>query len=304
MPLQVSGRYFPHYKSETQLITPHTLTVKKGWSTIRHIHPTLFEILLVLDGSLTSTLGTEEIEQNKGDILVISPMQLHGFSADATNEVSMFFIHIYTDDEELLKWFETANEGFFPSGHHLNERLTPLLNRLMVILGERNSAHTAVFLLLYTIMDELMTYFSSNGEPGRSLHYSELTYRIARAVQSFVLQQPGENTDPEATDWLESISRGIGISRRHCHRVFKQAFGMSPRAYLMILKQQEAMHLLANTSEPIESIAYKIGYENVQSFTRQFSYWTGCSPGAFRKKQEKDTRHLISLTNSANSPFH
>lgn len=66
----------------------------------------------------------------------------------------------------------------------------------------------------------------------------------------------------------------------------------------------EAMHLLANTNDSIESIAYKTGYENVQSFTRQFSYWTGCFPGAFRKKQEKGALHWGSLVKDEPPPFH
>lgn len=51
----------------------------------------------------------------------------------------------------------------------------------------------------------------------------------------------------------------------------------------MVLKQQEAVHMLMSSTESIERIAHRVGYENVQSFSQQFTAWVGCTPGNFRK---------------------
>ncbi|MNF15010.1 DNA-binding transcriptional regulator AraC [compost metagenome] len=63
----------------------------------------------------------------------------------------------------------------------------------------------------------------------------------------------------------------------------------------MILKRQEAMQMLVSSSESIESIAHRIGYENVQSFSRQFVAWTGYTPGTFRKNHQDEVLHLTPL---------
>jgi AraC-like DNA-binding protein len=70
---------------------------------------------------------------------------------------------------------------------------------------------------------------------------------------------------------------------------------MSPREYLTILRQQEAMQLLINTEETIEQIAYRIGFGNVQSFIRQFYKWTGLTPGAFRRQEINTHMYLTPL---------
>ncbi|MNW07559.1 Helix-turn-helix domain protein [compost metagenome] len=67
---------------------------------------------------------------------------------------------------------------------------------------------------------------------------------------------------------------------------------MSPRQYLMILKQQEAMQMLGSTNDTIEAIAYRLGYVNVQSFSRQFAAWVGCTPGGFRKNKPESVNFL------------
>lgn len=45
--------------------------------------------------------------------------------------------------------------------------------------------------------------------------------------------------------------------------------------------------MLTNTKDSADLIAYRIGYENTQSFIRQFTKWTGKTPGAFGKKYQE-----------------
>jgi AraC-like DNA-binding protein len=70
---------------------------------------------------------------------------------------------------------------------------------------------------------------------------------------------------------------------------------MSPLDYLFVLRQQEAMHLLLSGGDSLERIAHRIGYDNVQSFIRQFAKWTGLTPGAFRKSRKDELVYLTPL---------
>ena len=70
---------------------------------------------------------------------------------------------------------------------------------------------------------------------------------------------------------------------------------MSPRQYLAVLRQQEAMQLLLHGAGSVEQIALRIGYDNAQSFIRQFVKWTGMTPGAFRKQKGGDITYLTPL---------
>jgi len=154
---------------------------------------------------------------------------------------------------------------------------------------------------VYTILDEMEQYFSVQHDIGPLSFDAELSNQVAKEIQALVLRNSeeavaGVTTDKDAnSDWLEEISRKLGVSRRHCHRLFRQAFGIPPREYLMVLKQQEAMQMLVTSSDSIERIAHKIGYENVQSFSRQFTAWAGCTPSTFRKNNLNERHHLVPI---------
>lgn len=45
----------------------------------------------------------------------------------------------------------------------------------------------------------------------------------------------------------------------------------------------------------MEEIAFRIGYDNVQSFVRQFSKWTGLTPGRFRKERSDELSYLTPI---------
>ena len=44
---------------------------------------------------------------------------------------------------------------------------------------------------------------------------------------------------------------------------------------------------LIETSDSIESIATRLGYEDASNFRRAFKAWEGCSPGSFRERQRR-----------------
>ncbi|WP_055108541.1 helix-turn-helix domain-containing protein [Paenibacillus ihumii] len=279
-------KLFPHLRSEAVLFAPHTKTVDSGWICGRHIHHMMFELMLVLEGAHTAVLGTTEYEQRAGDLILVSPMQVHDYQARQTGKVSFFTVHVQIENPEFLQLIATANKGFYPQGHPLNEAVVPVLLHFMDIFYEQPEAKLSLFSKLYAILEQIQNHLSADNRHTSPVQTSELPSRIALEIQNLVLNggKPADMGEPAAPgDWLEGISRRLGISRRHCHRVFRQAYGMPPRDYFMVLKQQEAVHMLMTSNESIERIAHRIGYENVQSFSRQFTAWVGCTPGNFRR---------------------
>ncbi|GIP21323.1 AraC family transcriptional regulator [Paenibacillus sp. J22TS3] len=286
-------RWFPHIRSEICIYSTHTRTVPGGWTCGRHVHHMLFEINLVLDGTQTAIAGSTEHEQHAGDLMLISPMQMHDYQIRGSENTTFFVVHFQVDDPVFHKLFEMNNKGLYAKGHPLNTLLVPLVMNLMKALFEDSKSTSRLFLHLFTLITELQSYFNQEGQGKELALHSELSYLIAKEIETRVLSST--SSDQPGGDWLESISHNLGVSRRHCHRIFKQFYGMSPREYLMILKRQEAMQMLVSSTETIERIAHRIGYENVQSFSRQFVSWIGCTPGAFRKNHQDDVLHLTPL---------
>lgn len=284
---------YPNMKYEMYLYGMQTVHVEQGWTCQRHLHPLMLEINLVLKGCQSAVVHSRSYEQQAGDLLLIPPMQLHEYAAVHSADLRYLVLHVQISDPALLALLAQTDEVFFPAGHELNTRLKPLLDELLRLLLEAAS-RIGVFAKLLEIMGELERYGGSRPSALAPSPAEALAYRIAREIDRLIL--PADDSEPPfKANWLETIAREQGISRRHCARIFQQVYRMPPREYLSILRRQEAMQRLAEGSEPLEAIGSRIGFENVQSFIRQFTKWTGTTPGAYRKRQRNSVAFLTPL---------
>lgn len=83
--------------------------------------------------------------------------------------------------------------------------------------------------------------------------------------------------------WNEELKK-IGLSERRAVEIFKETYGMTPKAYMDSLRLQEAKRLLSQTDLKIIDIAASVGFGGLSTFNRFFKEKTGCTPMAYRKK--------------------
>ncbi len=82
---------------------------------------------------------------------------------------------------------------------------------------------------------------------------------------------------------LNKLAEIACLSPYHWHRIYQAMRGETPAAAVKRLRLHRAAGYLAQTSMPIEEIADKSGYPNLQSFTRIFSSVYGMPPAQYRK---------------------
>ncbi len=88
--------------------------------------------------------------------------------------------------------------------------------------------------------------------------------------------------NPEKRWSLDTLARGVGMSRsRFAHR-FQNVIGCAPMSYLSNLRLQRAMNLLTDTTTPVQVVASQVGYQSPAAFSRAFSDRYGCSPRQIR----------------------
>jgi len=85
-------------------------------------------------------------------------------------------------------------------------------------------------------------------------------------------------------EWVDFKELAIenGISYSYFRKSFKTFTGVSPHNYFLDLKVIESKKLLLNTSLNISEIAYGLGFNSIQYFSRLFKQRTGVSPLQFR----------------------
>ena len=83
---------------------------------------------------------------------------------------------------------------------------------------------------------------------------------------------------------LADLAQKTCLSPKYFSRFFRKHAGMGYNEYKIKLKMEEAKSLLNKTSCNINQVSDKLGYENTESFIRQFKKLTGRTPVEYRVK--------------------
>ncbi|MDW2601531.1 helix-turn-helix domain-containing protein [Enterobacter hormaechei] len=91
---------------------------------------------------------------------------------------------------------------------------------------------------------------------------------------------------------IESLAAMTGYSRRRLQDFFKQKCGVSIGKYIRQRRLCRSATLLKLTSESVTDIALRLGFDSVQSYSREFKKMFGVSPKSYRQEKFWDLTNL------------
>lgn len=80
----------------------------------------------------------------------------------------------------------------------------------------------------------------------------------------------------------DRLANEVHLSRSQVGRLFVEAFGKSPIAYLTMLRTERMAALLRTTDTPIAKIAQEVGWSDPDFAARQFRRSVGVTPRSYR----------------------
>lgn len=86
---------------------------------------------------------------------------------------------------------------------------------------------------------------------------------------------------------LEALAQIARMSKRSFIRAFQSATGSSPIAYLIQLRVNRAAQLLRQTDASVTDIAFQVGFNDSNYFSRKFHSLLGSTPRAYRQQGAK-----------------
>lgn len=89
---------------------------------------------------------------------------------------------------------------------------------------------------------------------------------------------------------LKDAADVVFLSPKYLSRIFREHEGTGFNDYKLGLKMGEAKKLLTQTAYNVDQISDKLGYQNTESFIRQFKKMTGRTPSGYRKKTRGKVR--------------
>lgn len=88
--------------------------------------------------------------------------------------------------------------------------------------------------------------------------------------------------EPERRWSVTDLAREVHLSKSQVGRLFVEAFGKSPIAYLTMLRTERMAALLRTTDAPIALIAREVGWSDPDFAARQFRRSVGVTPSGYR----------------------
>lgn len=109
----------------------------------------------------------------------------------------------------------------------------------------------------------------------------------------YALQYIEKNIAKRVT--LEDVASFMNISPHYFSKLFKNEVGINFIDYTTERKILRSKELIAGTSEPINNIAFELGFNEANYFSKVFKKITGISPSEFRKQKEQEQEEAGAL---------
>lgn len=247
------------------------------------------ELVIITGGRGLHVTGRESWPLVAGDVFVIGPSRPH----DYRNMADLRLINLLFEPRVLEKqtWDLPALPGYhalfnlepaWRSRHQFRSRLhlqAPELARAVALvdmideeLQRRDPGFAALAAASFMqLIGYLARCYSRSRDPDtRSI------LRIAEAITHL----ESHYRHPINLDELASIAH---MSKRTFMRAFGRATGATPIAYLIQLRIRHAAALLRREPLNISEVAFRVGFDDSNYFSRQFRQIMGTSPREYRR---------------------
>lgn len=235
-----------------------------------------YELIFVLDGSISIVINNQKYDINKNTLLLISPLQTHQIT------------HV---SEDYLRSYVIINSQL------LDKILFPKLLTLLksnfsyskiCILDEINQA------LFKSDFDTIYFEHTLNGELSENYISNILTNMFIRLYRDYNDNKNFYNETATAIQTyidknyntiknINELCCIFNISAGHLSRLFKKNLGYTPIEYLINVRLYNSTLLLTKTKENIMAISNNIGYTDYNNFIRSFKKKYNLSPLEYRK---------------------
>ncbi len=245
------------------------------------IQPSLYRPLfcVVLQGRKESGEGEQRVSFGAGDSLIVS-LDLPTVSrvTEASEEKPYVGLALEVDFREVRALADDIGECEAPSSPCqgalatgcADAALFDAMGRLFGLV--ERPADRSVLLPLVTREIHYRMLQAGHGTMLRSLterssHASRIARAIARIRQDF----------PAAVS-VEDLARAAGMSPSTFHEHFKAATNTTPLQFQKDLRLLEARQLLQGGGSTVSAVAYDVGYESPNQFSREYARKFGNPP--------------------------
>lgn len=249
-------------------------------------HHDFYELYYFISGNVTYNINCRSFLLKPGDILLISPSELH--KPDFLNDTDKYerivlwiskkhLEKLSTEQTNVAKCFEIATqreEYWIPYNHNLSPSVKYNLEKLIKATGsDAYGSDIMRNIYIQNILIKITEYLTSNErEINRDLTRSTL---IENALQYI-------NNNLSEDLRLDIISKNLFSNKYYLAHEFKRHLGINIGRYITLKRLAFSKELLIK-GETVQKISVVCGYKNISNFFRVFKNEYGITPKEYYK---------------------
>ena len=236
-------------------------TTAGGFTRLREVRE--YEVELYdTDGGI-SVINGKSYDIKKGNVLIAFPGDLRQSKPD----FECYSVKFLCDDTEFISWLKEI------SGVNNCEKYKELIEVFKEIhfLSGKLGKEILIDARIRTVIAELYDSITE-----KKVQNNRYKVSLNKAL-SFINASLAKKIN------LSDIAEASGLSVSHFHKIFKEAYSMSPCEYLTAKRVENAKSLLVSELISIDEVAEKCGFFSRAYFDVSFKKVTGITPAGFRK---------------------
>ncbi len=250
-----------------------------------------FYVITMKTGCDKLYYGQQKYDFDEGVLAFMAPGQvLRGSAADnARMKGWMMFIHpdflwgtVLANKIKKYEFFDySVNEALF-----LSDKEEAIINDIVKNIQSEYSANIDKFSrqIIVSQLETLLNYaerFYNRQFITRQKSNHQILDKLENLLTNYF------NSDDLATKGLPTvqyISEQLNISSNYLRSLLKSLTGLSTQQHIHEKLIEKAKEILSTTNLSVSEIAYELGFEHVQSFSKLFKTKTKQGPLEFRQK--------------------
>ena len=250
-----------------------------------HRHDHDYQVQLVYGGSASIVVNDKHYAVKEGDVVFIPQYAAHQFQAKKDG-LKTLEVKFSTQDPEMLELLSHIDHHFSVK----DKQLYTLFGRIVEEGLHQSLGYKTMCDALLVESLTLMMRYCSNATP--ELEASRIKFPETPASTSPAIQAANEyifrhiNTNFSIVD----LAKGCGYNQDYLYRTIKKAFGISAIQYVNQLRFEQAKRLMEHTDLSLSEIAWNLGFDSIQYFSKFFRQHAGTSPTEYCNRVRNTVR--------------
>ncbi len=259
---------------------------RKGSGIVMHSHPD-YQIQMVYSGEGINNIDDVSYTMSPGDIYLIKKGSRHSYSVTSSEGMKTLEVKFVTLDESLTKLLASGNQKI----EDQERQIFNLFSRI-VLEGQKKSLHykemsesllreALILMERISIQNKLSTFEMNTAEHPNSRKENS---QVITVVDDYIAKNINRKFS------LKEMADDCGYNQDYLYRVIKRETGLSAVSYINHIRFEQSKLLIQHTELTLTEIAWNLGFENIQYFTRFFKKHSGISPSQYLKNVRDTVR--------------